>query len=116
MAKQTLVRFVDDLDGKDLKDAVTVTFGVDGKVFEFDTSPAHAREFRRDLEKYVKVSRRASGGGGRSSSRRSRRGSRSARRSQDAQRVRTWARENGYEVSERGRISAEIMAAYEADQ
>lgn len=116
MAKQTLVHFVDDLDGKDLKEAVTVTFGVDGKTYEFDTSPAHAREFQRGLEKYVAASRRVSGGGRRSSSRRSRRGSRAARRSGDAQRVRTWARENGYEVSERGRISAEVMAAYEADQ
>ena len=29
-------------------------------------------------------------------------------------RIREWARSNGYKVSDRGRISAEVVAAYEA--
>ncbi|GAA1480758.1 Lsr2 family protein [Gordonia sinesedis] len=110
MAKTTVVRYVDDIDGKELKEAVTVAFGVDGKNYEFDTSPTHAREFRRDIDKYLAVSRSAgTGRGGRGARRRP------ARRSpQETQAVRTWARDNGFEVSDRGRIAAEILTAYEA--
>lgn len=113
MAKTTVVQYVDDIDGKDLKEAVTVEFGVDGRTYEFDTSPAHAREFKRDLDKYLAVSRPAGvsrrGRGGRGGSR-----SRAAKPKHDTVAVRTWARANGFEVSDRGRISAEIIAAYEA--
>ncbi|MGC4933733.1 histone-like nucleoid-structuring protein Lsr2 [Gordonia sp. DT30] len=107
MARRTVVAYVDDLDGKELKDAVTITFSVDNKTYEFDTSPAHAKQFREDLDKYVTASRSAG-------TRRSRtaRGSRSS--SRDLKAVREWARESGYEVSDRGRIASEIIEAYDA--
>lgn len=107
MARRTVVTFVDDLDGKELKEAVTIAFSVDGKKYEFDTSPAHAKEFRRDLEKYISASRSAG-------NRRSRGSRRSRSSARDSQAVRAWARDAGYEVSDRGRISSEIVAAYEA--
>ncbi|MEP9394124.1 Lsr2 family protein [Gordonia sp. VNQ95] len=108
MARRTVVTFVDDLDGKELKEAVTIAFSVDNKNYEFDTSAAHAEEFHRDLEKYIAASRvagaRRSGGGS----------GRRARSSRDLKSVREWARENGFDISERGRISTEVIEAYDA--
>lgn len=106
MARRTVVTYVDDLDGKELKEAVTVSFSVDDKDYEFDTSPAHAQQFRRDLDKYISASRSARPRP-LSASRRGRAAS------GDVQAVRAWARENGYEVSDRGRIAASIVEAYE---
>ncbi|QTI68002.1 histone-like nucleoid-structuring protein Lsr2 [Gordonia polyisoprenivorans] len=106
MARRTVVTFVDDLDGKELKEAVTITFSVDNKAYEFDTSPAHAKQFRQDLERYVTASRSAG-------SRRSK-AARSARSSRDLKAVRDWARVNGYDISDRGRIATEVIEAYQA--
>ncbi|MGV9825371.1 histone-like nucleoid-structuring protein Lsr2 [Gordonia sp. NPDC003429] len=108
MAKHTVVKYVDDLDGKELNEAVTVAFGLNGKSYEFDTSPAHAREFERTLERYIAVSRISAP---------RQRGTRPSKRAQPhTQAIRAWARENGYEISDRGRISAEIVSAFENDQ
>ncbi|MEY1676090.1 Lsr2 family protein [Gordonia sp. ABKF26] len=108
MARQTVVKVTDDIDGKELDSAVTVTFGLDGKQYEFDTSPAHAEEFFAGLEAYVAASRPVG----------SVRGSQSlAQRRRPAgqsQAIRQWAHSNGYEISARGRIPAEIVDAFEA--
>ncbi|MFT4042888.1 MAG: Lsr2 family protein [Gordonia sp. (in: high G+C Gram-positive bacteria)] len=106
MAKRTVVKFVDDLDGKELKEAVTVAFGVNGREYEFDTSPAHAQEFEQTLERYVAVSRVPG---------RSLRSFRDSKRAQPhTQAIRRWARNNGFAISDRGRIAAEIVAAFQA--
>lgn len=107
MARRTVIAFVDDLDGKDLKDAVTITFSIGNKSYEFDTSQAHAKQFHSELEKYVAVSRPAG-------TRRARAKGLARGASRDAKAVREWARENGYEISDRGRVAAEIIEAYEA--
>lgn len=105
MATKKIVRFVDDLDGSELDEAVTVVFGLNGKQYEFDTSPAHAKEFAQSLQKYLAVSRVANGSGNERPSKRAH---------PRTQAIRAWARENGYEISNRGRISSEIVAAFEA--
>ncbi|GAC47450.1 histone-like nucleoid-structuring protein Lsr2 [Gordonia aichiensis] len=105
MAKKKVVTFVDDLDGTELDEAVTVVFGLNGKQYEFDTSPAHAKEFAQSLQKYLAVSRLSDGAGS---------GRPSKRAHPRTQAIRAWARENGYEISNRGRISSEIVAAFEA--
>ena len=108
MAKQTVVQVVDDLDGKPLKDAVTVRFGIDGKSYEFDTSAAHAKEFYKTLDKYVEVSRRATG------TRATKSAAETKRPKEQTAAIRQWAIRNGYEVSDRGRIPTEIIEAFEA--
>ncbi|MGW0037544.1 histone-like nucleoid-structuring protein Lsr2 [Gordonia sp. NPDC003376] len=115
MARRTVVTIVDDLDGKALKDAVTVNFTVDGKQYEFDTSPSNATQFHRDLERYIVASRSTDS---RSvvprSARATKKVIRARRSGRDTQAMRTWARDNGYEISDRGRISVEIIEAYDA--
>ena len=88
----------------------TVTFALDGISYEIDLTTDNAAKLRDAFGPWVGHARKV---GGRSSSRavasprsRSSRG--------DAQAIRDWAKAHGHKVSERGRISAEVKAAYEA--
>lgn len=109
MAKKTVIQIVDDIDGAELDEYETVRWSLDGKNYEFDTSPEHAEEFRNHVATYVAVSRATSG--------RATAGRRTAtpgRSGSNTRVVRQWAADNGYTVSDRGRIPADIVAAYEA--
>jgi Lsr2 len=113
MAQRVNVVLVDDIDGSEA--AETVTFGLDGAQYEIDLSADNADKLREALAPYVGHGRRAGGrrrssGGGRSS------GSRSTAASggPSAADIRAWARENGWDVPERGRVSSEVREAYAA--
>ncbi|WP_129339784.1 histone-like nucleoid-structuring protein Lsr2 [Cellulomonas endophytica] len=118
MAQKVQVLLVDDIDGGTADE--TVTFALDGVQYEIDLTSDNATKLRDELSTWVGHARKVSGG--RSSSGRSSGsgsgssgGSRSRRTSgNEAQAIREWAKSNGHEVSERGRISAEVKAAYEA--
>jgi len=105
MAQRVQVVLEDDLDGG--KADETVTFGLDGTTYEIDLSKKNAAKLRDALAGYVGSGRRVSGRRGAAG--RSRGRGRSASDSAD---IRAWAKDNGYDVSERGRISAEVRAAY----
>src|SRR4051794_26931605 len=110
MAQKVQVVLIDDLDGGDATE--TVSFGLDGATYEIDLSEQNARQLRDALAPWVGNARRLSGGrGGRPAARRG--GSRSGG-SSDTTAIRSWAKDNGYKVSERGRISAEVQEAYAA--
>ncbi len=106
MAQRVNIVLEDDLDGSPADE--TVSFALDGATYEIDLSSANAAALRDAMAPYVGHARRASGrrGGARSSAPRS-----SGKR--DLGDVREWARQNGHKVSERGRISAEVQAAYD---
>ncbi|MBZ4318291.1 MULTISPECIES: histone-like nucleoid-structuring protein Lsr2 [Streptomyces] len=108
MAQKVQVLLVDDLDGGEADE--TVTFALDGKTYEIDLTTANADKLRGLLEPYAKNGRRT---GGRSAGRS--RGGRaaSAGASQDTAKIRAWAKENGYNVNDRGRVPADIREAYE---
>ncbi len=106
MAKVEVVKVIDDIDGKELQEYETVRFAVDGRTYEFDTSAKHADEFRASLQKYLDVSRPVA--------RSPRRGAGANRSKAQTQAIREWANENGYQVSDRGRIPLHIVEAYEA--
>ncbi|MFC0674076.1 histone-like nucleoid-structuring protein Lsr2 [Brachybacterium hainanense] len=103
MARKTFVELIDDLDGS--KADQTVTFSLDGVSYEIDLSEDNASRLREELGTWVAKARRVSG--------RRTRGTGASAPAKDSALVREWARENGYEVSDRGRISAEIRTAYE---
>jgi hypothetical protein len=105
MAQKVQVLLVDDINGSEA--AETVSFSLDGVSYEIDLTVANAKKLRDDLSAWVGHSRRS---GGRKSSRRATTGG--ARRG-DLGAVREWARNNGHKVSDRGRISADILAAYD---
>lgn len=111
MAQKVQVLLVDDVDGGTADE--TVTFGLDGVTYEIDLTSENAAKLRDALAPWVGNARKVSGrSSGRSASRSSSTSSRSAR-SNEAQEVREWAKANGYQVSERGRISAEVKKAYD---
>ena len=103
MAQKVQVVLEDDLDGGTADE--TVVFGLDGTSYEIDLTKKNAAKLRDALAPWVAAGRRT--GGSRGGARRGR--GRAARGSQAGD-VRAWARANGYQVSERGRISAEIQA------
>jgi nucleoid-associated protein Lsr2 len=107
MAQRVSIVLEDDLDGGAADE--TVTFALDGVSYEIDLSAKNAGALRDALAPYVGHGRRA---GGRRASARTNGGSRSSGK-RDLADVRDWARKNGHKVSDRGRISAEIQAAYD---
>jgi len=104
MARKTVVTLEDDLDGGRADE--TVRFGIDGSEYEIDLSKKNAAKIRQQLAPFLEHARRA----GRTS-RRPVRTAASRRRSHD---IRQWAKEQGIELSERGRIPAGVAQRYEA--
>jgi Lsr2 len=112
MAQKVQVILVDDVDGGEAEE--TVSFALDGVSYEIDVSEDNAQALRDALSPWVGHARRV---GGRSSAR-ARSGAAKPKAASgarpDLSDVRGWARENGFQVSERGRVSSEVMNAYEA--
>ncbi|MEU7133187.1 Lsr2 family protein [Streptomyces sp. NPDC046261] len=109
MAQKVQVLLVDDLDGGEADE--TVTFALDGKSYEIDLTTANADKLREALADYVKSARRT---GGRATAGRGKaRAGAAAGGSPDTAKIRAWAKENGYNVNDRGRVPAEIREAYE---
>jgi len=111
MAQKVQVVLTDDLDGGDADE--TVTFALDGASYEIDLSAENADTLREAVAAYLAAARRV---GGRSVRRTSSGAvtSRPADQRVDLSDLRAWARDNGYQVSDRGRVSGEVRTAYEA--
>ena len=110
MAQKIQTLFIDDLDGSSAEG--TVRFGLDGTDYEIDLNAEHANELRDALARYVGAARRANGAARRPvAARGSRRGSASGVNSTE---VREWAKEQGIEVKDRGRIPAELVVKFKA--
>lgn len=114
MAQKVNIVLVDDLDGSAADE--TVTFGLDGTSYEIDLNDKNAAQLRDAMAGYVAVARRVGRPG--SGRRSGRRGSGSSANSGGAnlREVRDWARSNGYQVSDRGRVSADIMDAFNSSR
>jgi hypothetical protein len=112
VAQKVMVSLVDDLDGGNAD--ATVGFGLDGKSYEIDLSSANAGKLREALSDFVAAARRAGGGvrGRRSSAAGAGGAPRVAVDREQNQAIREWARKQGMEVSDRGRIPAEVLEAY----
>jgi hypothetical protein len=117
MAQRTIVQLTDDLDGKPIPEGKgeTIRFSLDRADYEIDLADRNAKALRNDLAKYVSVARRSSGGQ-RSGAGRSRgsRTSAGAARDYDPKAVRVWAESQGIEVSQRGRVPADLVAKFQA--
>jgi hypothetical protein len=115
MAQRVNVVLVDDLDGSEA--AETVNFGLDGANYEIDLSAENATKIREVLAVYVGHGRRTGGrrkGGAQGSGTAARSGGVASGPS--ASEIRAWARENGFDVPERGRVSSEVREAFLAAQ
>src|ERR1700691_4151866 len=105
MAKTVTIIMSDDLDG--WPDAKTVSFGLDGMAYEIDLSEQNRAKLAQVIAPYAQAGRRVTRGRGH-------RGAGPQARRADLSDVRAWAKENGLHISERGRISAEVIEKYEA--
>ena len=105
MAQRVQVQLVDDINGEEATE--TITFGLDGVLYEIDLTEQNAHQLRDELGVYVEKGRKV-----RVRSGVQRRPSTSAR--DETQRIRDWAEKNGYSPSSRGRISKRIVEAYQA--
>jgi hypothetical protein len=105
MAQKVITTLEDDLDGSEASQ--TVLFALDGKSYEIDLSDENNAKLREILAPYIGKGRRV--GGGRATVRRMGTG----KPADDSGAIREWARQNGYQVSDRGRVPAPIREAYE---
>jgi hypothetical protein len=109
MAQRVQTLFIDDLDGSEAEG--TVRFGLDGIEYEIDLNAKHADALRKSLARYVDVARRSPG---------TRRPAGRGRRQPTAgnginnTEVRAWAKAQGIDVKERGRIPAELVVKFKA--
>jgi nucleoid-associated protein Lsr2 len=113
MAKRVHVVLEDDLDGGPAEE--TVSFSIDGQGYEIDLNPDNASALRDSVSRFVGHARKVgNGGAGRGrppgSGNRGRGPARVDREQIGA--IRDWARRNGHQVSDRGRIAAPVVDAY----
>ena len=121
MARVTTVNLIDDLSGGTADESVE--FGIGGTTYEIDLSSTNAAKLRTVLAPYIEKARKAGRLTLSASSRRPATGSKmsdnrsAADKAADKERnglIRTWAAEQGVKVAERGRINADVIAAYDA--
>ena len=106
MARTTVTQITDDIDGSANADEVAFSYG--GVDYVIDLSKKNRSAFEKAIKPYVEAARRAP---------RKRAASRSAGNSnsrRDLNAVRQWAKEQGIEVSDRGRIAGTVLAQYDA--
>ena len=119
MAQKTIVTLVDDLTGEEAENINTVEFALDGVTYELDLTDENSTKLRDALSQYAKAGREI--GGRRRSGLRPGRATKSTGRAGDYNRetlksMREWAKKNGYNVSARGRLPAEVLQAWQTAQ
>ena len=100
------VRLEDDLTGGPADE--TVEFSIDGRAYEIDLNARHAADFRRQLERFLEHA---------SLARPTRRGSpaRTLASRERSRQIRVWAEQQGFDISERGRLPREVIQQYESE-
>lgn len=106
MAQKVQTLYIDDIDGGEATG--TVQFGLDGVDYEIDLSAGHTGELHAALQIYVDHARKVG-----ATTKRAPRGRR-AGSTIDTTAVRTWAREQGIDIKDRGRVPGDVVAKYEA--
>jgi len=91
----------------------TVEFSLDGTSYEIDLSETNATSLRNAFAVYIAEARKV-GGARRSSGGTKAKARTSSSGGPAASEIREWARANGHDVPERGRVSAEVRRAYDA--
>lgn len=111
MAQRVETQLVDDVDGTSATQ--TVRFALDGREYEIDLNDMNAAKLRKTLHPYAMAGRRLGARTG-TSRRRTISPGGSGMTNEELANVRSWARSNGYEVSDRGRIQGDVVAAFHA--
>lgn len=108
MAQRVQVLLEDDIDGSQATHSVQ--FGVDGTAYEIDLNEDHAAQLRGIITTWAgharkvsttRTAQHAAGGTGKPPIDR-----------EQLRNIREWGQRNGYQVSERGRVSQAVQDAY----
>ena len=108
MAQKIQTLFIDDLDGSDAEG--TVRFALDGAEYEIDLNAVHAKELRDALARYIGSARRA----GDAAKRPARGGRKGSATGLNTTEVREWAKGQGIDVKDRGRVPADLVVKFRA--
>jgi Lsr2 len=111
VAQRVNVVLVDDIDDSDADE--TVSFALDGTSYEIDLNSKNAAKLRDALAPFVGHARRAGGRARRGAGRPARGSSKNGSGATPAE-IREWARNNGWDVPDRGRVATEVREAYDA--
>ena len=112
MAQQTTVRFVDDLDGSEA--VGTVTFSLGNRAYEIDLSDENTDKLHEALAPFIEHARQIGRGSGRGGRRQPATEKHTRSNREETFAIREWARQNGHQVSDRGRIPKSVIEAYQA--
>lgn len=114
MAERIVRQLIDDIDGSDIPygSGERVEFSFRGVDYHIDLSAANVTKLEKAIRPYVDAAAKVRGSRGR----RTNLNSVATRPSSKEQlaAIRSWARKNGYDVSDRGRVKAEVVEAFEA--
>ena len=107
MAQKVQTVLISDLTGTEIaKGGETLAFSIRGVSYEIDLTDKEATAFDKAVAPFVEHARRLGG-------RRTKGGAGRARADKaQVAAMRQWAKDNGYQVSDRGRISAEVQEAF----
>ena len=119
MVQKTIVTLVDDLTGEEAEKISTVEFALDGVTYELDLTDENSTKLHDALSQYAKAARKI--GGRRRSGPRPGRAIKSTSHTTGYNRetlksIREWAKRNGHNVSDRGRLPADVLRAWETAQ
>jgi hypothetical protein len=108
MAQKVQVMLLCDLDDGNVDAEETLQFSLGNAAYEVDVCAKHAQQIRDGLQPFVAQARKT---GAVSSARRRQR---TAGTRQETAGIRSWAKDQGIQVNERGRIPASVVKEYEA--
>ncbi|WP_340376640.1 Lsr2 family protein [Streptomyces sp. SS7] len=114
MAQKQVITYTDDVTGEESEDITTHTLLIDGAGVEIDLTSASHDRLLELLHPYLSAesARRVRGSVNSAATAKKSRNSASSN-SADTARIRAWAKENGHEVNDRGRVPASVKEAYE---
>ena len=109
VAQKVSVTFACDYDEKEIPDGehMTRAFSLDGRDYEIDLCEKHSQKFDEAVKRFADKARKVS-------SRMSRPKRRTAAHRQRSADIRAWDKRSGIEVSDRGRIPAQVITKYDA--
>jgi hypothetical protein len=125
MAERIVRQLIDDIDGTEIADGggQRIEFSIQGVDYQIDLSNANFAKMDKALKPYVLAAAKVRGTKTHRPTKASGKGSpseqvakSSGKATSKQQAIRDWARKNGHDVADRGRIKAEIVEAFEAAQ
>lgn len=116
MAEIIIRQLIDDLDGKPIDTGLghEVTFSYQGTDYRIDLRPTNADKIEAAFAPYIDVAEKVSSAGKtRTKTSAAVKASGSGRSVEQLKAIREWAGKNGFDVSPRGRIKADVIDAFD---